>query len=262
MNTSRIAMTAAERSMGRLMRAPDHGSGDAGGGGSGDSSQGGDNSGGNGAPANGDSGTGDNNGQSFDASSFWNEPTPSGDNQQQQQQQSQNDSDPGREIGQQIAAGIKDYQFKPVFTQEIGEQLAEGNLDGANESFTNMARESMQQSVVMSAKIMEHLGTQMMAQFQSMIDQRLGTEKDTEALSREFQSMSDPAMRPVVEGVFKQAMKHSGNDRDKAMQLTRNMLKAMGQTGKQDMGIDDPAPDPDSFLGDGPSQLVKELMER
>jgi len=260
MNTSRIAMTAAERSMGRLMRAPDHGAGDTGGAGGGDSGAGGDNPGGNGAPANGESQGGDNPGQEFDAGAFWNEPEPEGG--KKPSEGDPNDSDPGREIGQQIAAGIKDFKFDPVFTQEVGEQLAEGKLDGANESFANMARASMQQSVVMSAKIMEHLGGQMMTQMKEMIDSRLGQEKNESTLIESFPSMKDPAMRPVVEGVFNQAMKHSGQDREKALQLTRNMLKAMGQTGKQDMGIEGPAPDPDSFMGDGPSQLVKDLLAR
>lgn len=220
-----------------------------------DSGGGGNNPPGNTDPATGTSATQDNPGQLPDPNAFWKTPEPSPDSGDQ-------NSDPGVDLGKTIAEGIQGYTPSDFFTREIGEQLAEGNMEGANQQFQKLSRDIMQQSVIQSAKIMQHLSQQLLGEVESRISQALGGEKDSQALESAFPSMKDPAVRPVINGVFRQAMQHTKGDRQAALDMTRGMLQAMGKAGSADFGIQTPARSPDDYMGDGPSSLVEELLGR
>lgn len=220
-----------------------------------DSGGGGNNDPGNPAPAGGQTPTPDNPGQTPDPAAFWKTPEPEPDS-------GNPDPDPGINLGQTIAAGIQGYTPADFFTREIGEQLAEGNMDGANKQFQALSRDIMQQSVVQSAKIMQHLSERLLGEVETRIAQAMGGEKDSSALETAFPSMKDPAVAPVINGVFRQAMQHTRNDRQAALEMTRGMLRAMGKAGGSDFGIQTPARGPDDYMGDGPSSLVEELLGR
>jgi hypothetical protein len=135
-------------------------------------------------------------------------------------------------------------------------------MEGANTRIGDMLKQSVQESVAMSAQIVEVFARQMESRVEQMINDRLGGEKNTEALQQAFPSMSDPAMAPVIQGVFNQAMKHT-KDRAKALDMTRDMLKAMGQRGAKDLGFDKPPANPDdNIMTGGAKSLVDELMGR
>jgi hypothetical protein len=80
----------------------------------------------------------------------------------------------------------------------------------------------------------------MEAKFESLVSQRLGNDKAMTALYDSIPSAQDPVLGPVVKNVYEQALKVSGNDSKKAIGLTKDMLKAMGERGAGDMGLEFP----------------------
>lgn len=244
---SSTRMTPVERRMGRFMRAPDHPA---------DSGQ--NNTGGNPDPEPDSSSSQDNSGQPEDYGTFWNDPKPDDPTPDSSQQTAEPDA--GSQLGTQLAQTIQNANFGEAFTREIGEQLAEGNMEGANAQINGMMRQSLQQSVAMTAQIVEAYGKQMQARFEQMIEQRFGSQETQKTLEETFKGMRDPAMAPVIQGVFNQAMAHT-KDRAKALEMTRGMLKAMGKSGAADMGLDSPPSNPNDSMGAGPKQLVEDLLK-
>jgi hypothetical protein len=102
-----------------------------------------------------------------------------------------------------------------------------------------------------------------MAMVQEAIQNALGNRDNNQSLIESFPSMRDPAMAPIINGVFQQSLKHSGGDRNKAIAMTRDMLKYMGKTATSDLGIEVPPNSrEDSFMTDSSRSLVDELLGR
>jgi hypothetical protein len=244
-------MTPAERRMGRFMRAPDgHEGGDSG------------------APANNtgvnsDSGTpaGDSNtGQDFDFGAFWN---------QQKQDDASDDSkkdepDEGAQLGQQLVSQIQGFKASDVFTQDALQKMTDGDLSPLNEGINKAVQMSMTQMLGITATLMQKFEQNLQSRFDSMVENRLETsrtsQQDEQMLSKEFKAFSDPAVRPMIHGVFRQALQHSAGDRQKALKLTRGMLQTMGTVAKDDMGLSS-LRNPDDQLDEGPARLVQELLQ-
>lgn len=269
---SSTSMTPTERQMGRFMRAPDEHPAGAGGGTGTDTSQNSqqNNQGGNSGDSNGAGNQEQNNaGQPDPLAGFWSDPKPKdsagnesgtgangGDGNQPAGEQ-------GQQIGQQLVKHLEGIQFADVFTKDIADAVAKDDLSSANTAFAGLARESVRQSVILSSKLMQVLGSNLMGQVETLINKRLGSRDDETSLLDAFPSARDPQARPIIQGVFEQALKHSGGDRTKAIAMTRDMLKLVGQKAAGDMGINQaPNGREDSFLGDAPSALVEELLGR
>lgn len=261
-----ITLTKAERKAGLLMRAPDHPTGDSGG-----------------APANSgvipdSNGTqtpdGNNAGQSFDPASFWDTPSPDGTGSPARGSAdsapagggstgTQGNADPGQEIGQRFATQLQSLAFAPVFSNEVAQQIADGNLEGVNGAITQLGRDSVRNAVTMSAQLMQVHGQHILSQVEAMIQDRLGGRDNDAALEQAFpQLATNPAMRPMVTEVFAQAMKHSGGKREAALDLTRTMLKFMGQGVNKELGLTEPAGSSSDNIGSGAMSLVEELLAR
>lgn len=261
-----IRLTPMEQRAGRLMRAPDHPGGDSG------------------APAGntgvipdstGGQNSGDNNdGQGFDPASFWETPPSEGSGSPARGSADSGSSgggstgeqpsgDPGQEIGQRFANQLQNLAFTPVFNNEISQQIADGNLDGVNGAMTQLGRDSVRSAVTMSAQLMQVYGSHIMSQVEALIQDRLGGRDNNAALESAFpQIATNPAMRPVVSEVFAQAMKHTGGKREAALDMTRTMLKFMGQGVSKELGLSDPAGSPSDNIGSGAMSLVEELLAR
>lgn len=244
-------MTPIERRMGRFMRAPDGHDG-------GDSTPDGDNPGGNSGDSSVPGGDSNNSGQSIDPASFWTNPDA---NNSSDQNGNNNDSGTPEDVGKTVAESIANFKA-PLFTKEIGEQLAEGNLEGANAHFQTLSQQMMQQAVIHSTRIMQAFGADLLKQIRSEIDGKFTSKDDAQTLEQAFPSMRDPAMRPVINGIFQQSLRHSNGDRSKALEMTRDMLKTLGKTGQKDFGIEPGPSGDDDYLGDGPSNLVESLLNR
>lgn len=245
---------------GRFLKAPE--GDDTSGGGStpqgGDSGQTPDNTQGNSTPATqGQSGDQNNPGQQLDVDGFWKkaESQDGGD-------QNQNGGEQTPDVGTQIVNDIKAFKLgTPIFDDSIATEIAEGKLDGINNRLNQMAQSVMQQTVVMTARLMKALEESMDQRVSGMIDSSQSQTKDEQLLTENFQAYSQPAMQPVIRGVFQQSLSHTKGDRKAAMEMTKGMLKQMGQLGREDFGIPKPPRNPDDVYGaDSSASLVKDLL--
>lgn len=223
------------------------------GGGGGDSNGGGNNGGGNSGDSGQSGGNQNNDGQSFNAESFWNSPEPEGTS-----QESQGPTD--AEFGQSLMQTITNFQGSPVFDAETASQIAEGNLDGVNQRLQAMQQGVLRQSMIMMAQILQRFDTQVDGRISGQINQNSTRQSDESMLSEQFPSFTKPEVRPVIQGVFQQSLKHSKGDRKAALEMTRGMLKSMGQLGGSDFGFSTPPGNPDDHTSNGPSSLVQELL--
>jgi hypothetical protein len=255
---NRLRMTPAERAKGRFMRAPDgHESDDLGignGGQGGQQSQQG--SGDNSGVTNGDSddGTGDqnNNGQPADFSGFWKEPeapdTSGSDSQNEE----------GVAVGRQLASMIEGASFgNGVFTKEILEQIAEGNVEGVNTAIAKSNQEVIRQAIPVFGKLMEAVVSRQAREFDARIQQILQGDKQTAKLEEQFPEAKDPAVRPIVQRVYDQALSNNKGNIDKAISDTKGMLKAFGVK----VGLTQAPADP-SGNNSASQSLVEELLGR
>lgn len=236
---------------GHPMKAPEgeHGGGESGGqqqqtGGN----SGGNNSGGNSGGEGGSGGNQNNSGNGFDAASFWQEPSPeggqspnsgsAGGNQSgggQQQQQPQNE-------GNAFAERLGNLKFgTDVFNPDAIKAMNEGgDTKPFNESMTQFGRQAVRESVVMAAQLMQRNNTMIEARMKEMMDERFG-QRDSEAgLGQEFPSYNKPGMKPMIDGIFAQAMRLSKGDRTGAIAMTKEMLKHTTQTMSSDLGLGTP----------------------
>lgn len=255
------------RHMNRLtMASAPPGVGDTGGG-SGEPAGGGNNTGGNGG---GDSGTGNqgenNSGQKFDLDGFWSEPkptaaaagesgtgdtgTPAGEEQQ------------GADVGKALAQRLNGLKFDALFDQAMIEEMNEGNLANVNERVAAVGRESVRQSLMMSAELMQTFGGRLLSRVEAMIEGKLGGRDDNEILMSEFPAAKDPAVKPMIQNVFNQAMKHTSGDRPKAVALAKDMLKLVGNRASADFGFETPPGSREDTMGEGPRALVESLLAR
>lgn len=250
-----MGSTAGYRWM-RATRAPED---DNGGGGGVDNSQG--NSGA--APNSGASQ--DNASSGFNAAAFWNEPegegaadSGTGAQGSSSQQQQVAPADEAKEFGQRIAA----ITFDPVFNEKIIAELGEGNVDAVNQAIQGQLSKAMTQAITLSAELMQKQSRVMAQQVQAMIDNALGGRDDSQLLKDNFSSYEDPALRPMIQNVFQQSLKHSKGDKTKAIQMTKDMLAHMGGTGAKDFGITTPPGGADDYTSPGATSLVEELLGR
>lgn len=211
--------------------------------------QGGNNGGGNSGGADSQGGGDQNNGgQQFDPTSFWTSPpsdgngapgngNPSESNQsgggtngnQNQQQQNQQPT-PVQQLGTELNQMISGFTIPaPVFTAEVGEQIANGDFSGVNDAIQASIQASMGANLRVVAKLLNGFKTHLEENFQQQID-RINTGRDNNShLESIFPELvSNPGIRPQVEGVFNQSLLHTKGDRKAAGEMARNMLKFMG----------------------------------
>lgn len=222
-------------------------------------------SGNSGAPGGSGESSANNGGQGFDPVSFWEEPArepgSAGESQTQQQSQGQQPQQQPN-LGAQLMQEIRAITPGNVFNQDIADQLADGNYDGLNQSLAQMQQTAIQQSVVMASRVMQQFGQGLIQMVRDEIAQSHGNRDNDAALTDAFPSARDPKVRPMIQNVFNQALKHSGGDRTKAIAMTRDMLKIVGQTAASDFGVTTPPNNAADYVTDGASSLVDELLGR
>ena len=252
-------MTPLERLHGRFMRAPDHPTGNepppqtAT-----ESTATTDNTGGNPAESvNGADGE-DNSGQGEGLKGFWNTPAeqqPTGESDEQVARESQ-------ALGGELRGMIDGFAAPPVFTAEISQQIAEGNFDGANAAIAAANKAAIQASVVANSKLLKSVIERLQSDFEGRIQAALGNKDSTDFLRQTFPQAKDPALAPLVERVWNQALANTKGNREEATRQTRGMLQAMGKEFAPD-DIRQPADDPTAGINTSASKsLVDELLGR
>lgn len=236
-----------------------------------DSGGGGDNTGGNAGTQRNDSSGQDNSGTGFDASAFWNEPvvdkstSPSGGSADSGSTATGTQQAPnkGQQFATEFAQKLDSLPMgKDPFSPEVIAELAEGKTEGINTALQSMGREAVRQSVMMNAQLMSAFGDQLMTRMEALVEAKLGNRDNSSTLLENFPSAKDPAMRPMIQGVFDQSMKHTNGDRVKAVAMTKDMLKFLGKTGASDLGIDTPPTSPGDTMTPGAKSLVEQLLTR
>lgn len=251
------------------MRRDEQGHG--GGGGTGDQNQGGapNNQGGNSGDSNGNSGGGaDNGGQGFDLNQFWSDPQPQNGGQSPNQQQPSGDSqgnqggDQGSPLGRQLVEQLTGFNAGNLFDDAVAQQINDGDLSGINGRFNELGQNLLRQSIMMNTHVVRAFGEQMVERMQSMIQEHLGGRDNEAAMLEAFPSAKDTRVRPVIERVFNQSLKINGGDRTKAIEMTREMLKLVGQNASTDLGFETPPSGRDDDLATNAASLVEDLLGR
>jgi hypothetical protein len=225
------------------------------------------NTGGNTGGGNTTTGTQNNNGQGFDPAKFWDQPAPAAGNGSPPGGSAESGTS-GGSGGQQGGNPAEDFtrrlsevNYGQTFTDSMLKDLGEGKLDSVNQHFGKQLQQATQQSVMFAAELVKKSNDAMMARVQEMLDGKLGSRDNSDALGKEFPSYSQPGMKPVIDGIFNQAMSLTKNDRTKAIEHTRSMLRYMGSTGGSDLGLNNPPDDPHGNVAASKS-LVDELLGR
>ena len=248
-------MTPAEIAAGRFMRAPDHPSGDDTGGAPADSSVDKDNKDGNSGESKTPTGTEDNDRQPLELTQFWDgkPETPTGDDSETKvKEQSQ-------AIGQELGGLIKGFKGPDVFTKEIADKIADGDLAGVNEAMAARDQALMSHSIVVTAKLLGGVIDRLSEDFDQRIQRALGNRDSEITLETHFPLAKDPTMKPVVQRVWDQALINSKGDKDKAIRLTKGMLEAFGEK----TSIRTPPEDPTAGINTPASKsLVEDLLSR
>lgn len=251
-------MTPMERAAGRFMRAPDHpagGDGGAGATGADDSGGTGDNTGGN----SGDSGASkegeDNDGQPLELDQFWTgkaeEPTDE-ESETKVKEQSQ-------AIGTELGTLIKSFKAPEVFTKEIADKIADGDLAGVNEAMAARDQALMNHSIVVTAKLLGGVIDRFSADIDKRIQQAFGNRDSDVALETHFPLAKDPAMYPMVKRVWDQALINAKGNKEQAIRQTKGMLAAFGER----TSVREAAGDPTAGINTAASRsLVDSLLER
>jgi len=247
-------MTPAERKAGKFLRAPDHplSGDDTGGSPAATENNGGGNAGDSGATETGE----DNPSQKDELEGFWNKPDDQGASDDSSDDETKAAS---QALGQQLGGLIQNFKGPEAFTKEIADAIADGDLAKANESFAARDQAVLKQSAVLAAQLVGGMLDRFSAEIDKKIETAFGS-KDSEAtLEQNFPLAKDPAMRPMVQRVWEQALTNSKGDKQKAIRLTRGMLNAFGEK----TSIREPAEDPTAGINTSASKsLVADLLSR
>jgi hypothetical protein len=254
-------MTPMERAAGRFMRAPDHPTGNeppAQGGNEPPAS--GNNTGGNGDGTGNVTPNGDNTGGGDELATFWgdgNGEEPNAESLTPEQEKEQQTA-----LGTELKTAIESFAPPaPVFTQETAEQIAAGNFDGINSIMAKAHQATIQQSLLLTSKLVGAVVKRMQSDFDQRINSNLGARDDNQFLQSEFPLAKDPAFAPMVTRVWGQALKNSKGDRQAAIRMTRGMLEAFGE--KANPGLREAAADPTAGINSAASRsLVESLLDR
>lgn len=221
---------------GRLMR-------DGGGEGGATPNGGGDNGGGNSGTEGQSSGESNNNGQEFDATAFWGG-SESGDGSAPNGESAQ--SGTGNESGSSDGASLQaalTERFEsmtfgdPVFDAEIAEQINGGDFSGVQERLNLMGRNVVRSATSVAIQIMRPMAEQIMSQMRAEMSETFNSRDDSQALETMFPAAKNPAVRPVIQSIFTQALKNTKGDRTEAVKQTKEMLRFMGSTTADDLDI-------------------------
>lgn len=218
---------------GRRFKNPDEPGGAIGG----ENNQG-ENSGGDGTPG-GDS---NNSGSGFDPEGFWgsqedgsqNSESAGGDGSQNQGTGSQN----GGNLQEVLANRLGEMQFgDPVFTAEIAEQINQGDFTGVQERLVEMQRNSVRQSLGMMVSILKPFAEQLTEEMRSELKGTFNNRDNAESLEKLFPAAKNPKVRPMIQGIYDQALKNTKNNREEAVKQTKEMLKFAAGVTADDLDI-------------------------
>lgn len=221
-------MTPMERAAGRFMRAPDHpGAGDF----SSELNQGGGENNSSVNPgANQNSGDSNNNsGQEFKPEAFWTAG-------EQPKQEETNGAD-GQAFGTQLMQSLAGLAFANLVDDKIATDLSEGKWEGFNQRLVEQQREAVKHSLALNVSVMQRAFAEMQNHVNRLIEEKLGSRDAQHELVKEIPQAGNPALKPLVDSIFNQAMKLNPGNRAAAIKMTKDMLAHTATTVAPDLGL-------------------------
>lgn len=146
-------------------------------------------------------------------------------------------------------AKMKSLKFGELVTPEMTEQLQQGDFNGLNQSMTAAMQNSVQQSLMMTAQMLNDFETRMSDKMKTISSQSISTNESRAALMKAIPSASNPAIQPIAEGIFAQALKKTQGDNAKAIEMTKQFMTAMTTATAQDLGINTVPPGTPGYGG-------------
>lgn len=252
---SHTSMTPTERRVGRFLRAPD-GHPDGNTGGDGNNGDGNSGTGGN-APAN----QNNTSPPEFDPASFWQDPepdsggsssrsdsTPAGDSGSTPAPPPPAPAPQGDQFSQELVQRIDNLDFGPVFTDEVTAAINTGDFKAANEAITGNLRKAVKESMVTNVSLMRRFGQslteQLRSETQQLIESRFTGQRNTDALTQAIPSAASKDAGPGIRAIYEHALKHTKGDADKAIVMTKSMLRTLSTSAAGDIDLDVAPRDP------------------
>lgn len=220
-------------------------------------------------PAGGNPGTqgsgesGNNNtGTGFDASTFWGGQGSGGSGSPDSESASGDDS--GSDTGalrDDLTERLNNLQFgDPVMNQEIFEAANNGDFTGFQSALNGALAQAVRQSLGLSVSVLRPFADQIMSEVKAEIASTLGQRDDSDQLVKDFPTAANPQIRPVVENLYKQALKNTKGDRPSAVEQVKSMMRLMSTSVADDLGLN-VAPRSADDSGRPPNRAVNWLDE-
>lgn len=192
-----------------------------------------------------DSGGDNNSGDNFDFSKFYEEASAEASGGQPSGSSADSQGNPPVDADQQqfqteFTTALNGVQFGDLFNDDIAKQINEGDLTGANKAFKTQLNTAVQQSVRLNAMVIQRAMSTFRSEMQNMVNSGLTNDKQSEALIQNFPAAKDPALRPTIQGIYEQSLKHTKGKIPEAVEMAKGMLKFMGGKMAGDMGLNVP----------------------
>ena len=122
-----------------------------------------------------------------------------------------------------INQALNAVEFGDFSREELG-QLEQGDFTGLNQRIATAGRVAMQQTLLMSARMMNAQREQIMAQVKEQLNQRIGQFQQDSQFEEQIPFSQDPAIRPIARGIFDMALKKANGDAAKASTMTKQFM--------------------------------------
>jgi hypothetical protein len=196
---------------------------------------GGGNPGGGGGPESSQNNTS----QDFDATSFWG--SQGSDDPSSSNPESVSNDDSGSdniELRDSLTERLNALNFgEPVMTREIFDAASNGDFTGFQTALNGALGQAVKQALGLSVSVLKPFADQIMADVRNEISSTMGQRDDADQLTRDFPAAKDPKIRPVVDNLYRQALKNTKGDRSSAVQQVKEMMRLMSTSVADDLGL-------------------------
>lgn len=199
-----------------------------------------------------------------DFKQFWEQPVePQPQAQPAPQTPPANQTNPNQQFAEGIQAQIGKIDFGNVITPEVQAALNNGDFAGLNTGIQTSLRNALSQSVQINAQVVQQFGRGLLAEVQRMISES-GTQRDTrDQLEQNFPVVKDPAVRPIVESIYNQALVRNKGNHELAVKETKGLLGHVATQANTVPGVTDPPASAESnAMTDNSKDLVAALLRR
>lgn len=208
-----------------------------------------------------------NNGEGFDPSTFWDSPSEGDGTAPSGESAGAGNPPGGTESGnfaQQLTGQLAGLTFgEPLFTQEIAEQINQGDFTGFEKRVQSQMQAAVRQSLALNVQVLRPFAEQLMNQMRAEFGSTLTNRDNHETLTRDFPAAKDPRVAPVIQRVFDQALANTKGDRTKAVAQTKQMIALLTNTAAGDLDLDvAPRGQGDSRPAASPINWLDELTGR